>query len=149
MVGYPTIQAATRLNGSAFDPDWIGLDRLSARLPAVCAAAAGETTDHADGHVVVARDLATEASPFHFPGSQAVMFRLGHASGFARDEFDATGGTLGVPAARMQLVLSSIFSQCQDQTLSLRNSKLTNTFYGQYGHPVDSWFAGFANDLSA
>src|SRR5438874_11792087 len=62
-------------------------------------AGTGRAADDADGHVVVAEDLAAEAHAGDALGGQDVLLGGGHPVRLAADELDAAGGAAGIAAA--------------------------------------------------
>jgi hypothetical protein len=116
------------------NPHWFWLNRFGAGLAAVDSSAARETANDANGHVVVAVDLATEPSTGYLAGTQAILFGLGHPRRFTGDELDAASGAFRVTAAGVKLILAGVLHQGQNQAFSLGNRELANTFNSQNGH---------------
>jgi hypothetical protein len=114
------------------------LDLRIAGLSRVGATATGQATDDADGHVVLTSHLATESNTGDFAGGQAVAFGHGHFRGFASDELHAASRAAGVAPAGMQLILSGIFGQCQDQAFAGLDLEFSYPFNGQLRHSAIS-----------
>ncbi len=77
----------------------------------VGAAAAFQTADNADGHVLLNGDLARKSNTRRgdILGGQDIFLRLGHARGLAVEELDAAGRAFRLASAGMKLVNASVF----------------------------------------
>jgi hypothetical protein len=96
--------------------------------PCILPPTAGKPTDGADGHVVVAQNLAAQPDAGQLSSGQYVAFRDGHARWFAGDELDAARGAAGMSAAGVKLIDSGVLCQGQDKPLPSGNVEFADIF---------------------
>ena len=97
------------------------------------AAAALEAADGADGHVVIAEDLARQADAGHALGGEHLLLGDGHSLGFALDELDAAGRAAGVAAAGMEDVDPGVLLDRQHQPLAVLDFDVANPSTVSFG----------------
>lgn len=124
------------LSGLLGGPLGSRLDLVGDRAALVFAAAAFESADHANGHVVVAIDLATEPNTGfgHFANAKGFFFGGSDLFRFPFHKFHSARRAPGNATARVQLVRASFFDQRFDQTFASGDIKGTNVFDGELRH---------------
>jgi hypothetical protein len=86
--------------------------------------------DGADGHVLVAQDLARKADAGKTLVGQLCLFRRSHLLRFAGDKFDAAGRAAAVPATGMELVNPGLVDQRQHKALAVLHIKRSYSLDG-------------------
>jgi hypothetical protein len=112
---------------------WWG-DFISRRRPGIRPAASFEAADRANGHVVVAEDLAGQSHAGNTAGSEHVAFGDGHLIRFAFDKYDPARGTSRIAAASMQDVNARILLDSAHQTFSVCDFDRSKSFNSQLRH---------------
>jgi len=110
-----------------------GDERLGRRA-GVRTAAAGEATDRADLHVVIADDLTREPDTDGTFGGQNLALGNGHSRGLSVDEFDSARRAPRIAAARVQDVDFCILLDRQHQAFAILDIKCSEIFNRQLGH---------------
>jgi hypothetical protein len=108
---------------------------VGGRRPArIGTAAALEPADGADGHVVVADDLAREPGAGHAARRQHVLLGDRHPIRLPLDELDAAGRAPGVAAAGVQDVHAGVLLDGEHEPLAGVHVHRSVTFDRQPGH---------------
>jgi hypothetical protein len=101
------------------------------------ASASFEAADGADGHVVVAHDLAGQAGVGHPLRSKNLALGRRPARWLSFDELDAAGGAPRVAAARVQDIDARILLDRQDESFAIVDVNRSESFNRQFRH---AWF---------
>jgi hypothetical protein len=104
------------------------------RISSVLAAASSQAADGADGHVVIADDLAAQSDARQSSSCHYIALGDGHLVRLTFDKLDTARRAAGVSAAGMQLIDPRILLQGQNQSLPLRHLKLSGTFDSELRH---------------
>ena len=99
-------------------------------------AAARQTTDRPNGHVVFAQNLAREPDTGRLFTCQRGRLSLGEQRRLTCDELDPTRRATRATAAAMQLIDARILLEREHQTLVERDFEGTDIHNGQYRHEV-------------
>ena len=103
-------------------------------MPCIFSPTARQTADGANGHVVIADDLAGQPDAGQPARVQHVLFRGRHRGRLAVDELDSTRGTARIAAARVELVDLGVLFEGEDETLTRFDVHRRMTFYRQFWH---------------
>jgi hypothetical protein len=112
----------------------LGLNVGSGPGSGIGPAAAGEPTNGANGHVVVAQDLAAQPHAGQSASGQDRLFGDGHLRWLARHELHPAGRTPGVAAAGMELIDLRLIFQRQYKSFVLRNLEFPYSVNSQFRH---------------
>jgi len=110
--------------------DRLGLDVVGGTAAGILATAAREAADDADGHVVIAENLAAQPHARQPAGGQHLLLGQGHLIGLAGHELDAASCATSIAAAGMQLVHSRLVFEGQHEPLALRHLEFTDAVNG-------------------
>jgi hypothetical protein len=122
---------ADAATGTLFvDPNWRRFDAGGRLMSGILASAPRQAADGADGHVMIAKYLATQ--PNARQAARREHFALGkrHALGLAGDKLDAAGRAARISTARVKLIDSGILLQSKHQALAFGHFKLAYSFEG-------------------
>jgi hypothetical protein len=75
---------------------------------------------------VIAGNLAAQSHAGETALREDVLFGFRHLVRFAGDEFDATGGAGGVPAAGVELIDSGLIGQRKNEAFSVRDCEIAD-----------------------
>jgi hypothetical protein len=112
------------------DPLRRRLDLSGGRVPGVFASTAFQPACGADGHIVIARDLAAQTHAGKAFRREDVSLGDRNALGLAREEFDATGGATRVAAAGVELIDAGFLRQGQNKSFASGHFELAYSFDG-------------------
>ena len=98
-------------------PFWRRRDRRLRCRTRVRAAGTFETTDGADGHVVIAEDLAREPDAGQPALGEPLLFRRGVTGRLSLDELHAACRAAGISSARVQDIDLRVLLDCEHEAL--------------------------------
>jgi hypothetical protein len=112
-------------------------DGILGAFAAVFSAAAFESADDLNFHVVIAQDLAAEAQAALAEQSsrgEHVFFCLRHLFGFTRYKLHPASRTASVAAARVELIYPAFIRKCKYKTFVHRDVSYSKAVGCQFGH---------------